>query len=92
MSRSLDRTAPVPYSTRTMPLRVRTLQNKVIALPPESRFLELVDDRARLLVLAYTDEQGAERVLEAGDPALAQYCKMFGLQPARATTLNLESQ
>jgi hypothetical protein len=73
-----------------MPLRVRTLQNKIINLPPEARFLELVDDRHRLLALAYTDEQGLERVLESGDPLFDRYCRMFGLIRARATDLTVE--
>ena len=60
-----------------MPIQLRTITNKVVELPPETRFVELVDGSKAVACVVYEDDNGVIQVIKRGDSAFTRYVKLF---------------
>ena len=70
-----------------MPIQLRTTDNKVQILTPQTRFVEVVDDQQHLVSLVWQDQEGLTCVANAPDKMIDRYCRMFGLTPCESRTL-----
>lgn len=72
-------------------IRLRTVQNQLVDLPSETRFVELLDQQGLLAAVVYQDEQGVVVQAQPGSPPFDRYCRLFKIRPT-GRSINLSQE